>query len=62
MYEIHGSHCSCYGFEDQLDLEPTTKEALLMRINKKELFYCGGYDENTKENQLLARNFINQMK
>jgi len=31
LFEVHGSHCSCYGLEDQWELEPTTIEALRMR-------------------------------
>lgn len=33
LYEVNGSHCSCYGLEGQWDPELTTKEALLMRIS-----------------------------
>lgn len=29
IYEVHGYHCSCYGFEGQWDPEETTIEALL---------------------------------
>lgn len=29
LFTINGSHCSCYGFEGQLQLEPTTKKTLL---------------------------------
>ncbi len=32
-YEVHGSHCSCYGLEDQWDPEETFPEAML-RYNK----------------------------
>lgn len=28
LYEVHGGHCSCYGFEGQFELEKTTIEAL----------------------------------
>ena len=31
LYEVNGSHCSCYGLEDQWNPEVTSKEALLMR-------------------------------
>lgn len=34
LYEVHGSHCSCYGLEGQWDLELTTVdliEAMLAR-------------------------------
>lgn len=29
MYEVHGSHCSCYGLEDQWDEEETFPEAAI---------------------------------
>ena len=32
LFEVNGSHCSCYGLEGQWDMEPTTKEAVLHRI------------------------------
>ena len=32
-YEVHGSHCSCYGLEDQWDPEETFPEVML-RYNK----------------------------
>ena len=28
LYEVHGSHCSCYGLEEQWEPEETTVEAL----------------------------------
>ena len=31
LFEVNGSHCSCYGLEDQWEPEETTKEALLAR-------------------------------
>jgi hypothetical protein len=31
LYEVHGSHCSCYGLEDSWDPEETTIEALRLR-------------------------------
>jgi hypothetical protein len=31
LYEVHGSHCSCYGFEEQWQPEETTFEALAAR-------------------------------
>jgi hypothetical protein len=57
LFEVHGSHCSCYGFEGQLLLEPTTIEALKAR-NETGVFYCGGYDYNETENQMLVKEYI----
>lgn len=31
LYEVHGSHCSCYGLEGQWSPEETTWEAIAMR-------------------------------
>lgn len=31
LFEVNGSHCSCFGLEDQWELEPTTIEALKKR-------------------------------
>jgi hypothetical protein len=33
LYEVHGSHCSCYGLEGQWDPEETSLEEILYRIN-----------------------------
>jgi len=48
-FEVHGSHCSCFQFEGQFDLELTTKEYLL---SDRFVFYGGGYDDNESENKL----------
>ncbi len=59
LFEVHGSHCSCYGFEGQLQLEETNIEALKHRVkNGGNVFYCGGYDENETENQKIVNSFI----
>lgn len=59
LFEIHGSHCSCYGFEGQLDLESTSKEVLKAKVlGSGNVFYCGGYDENETENQKKVNEFI----
>ena len=55
LFEIHGGHCSCYGFEGQFDLEETSIEAIKAR---SDVFYCGGYDDNSTDNQREAKNFI----
>lgn len=33
LYETHGSHCSCYGLEDQWSPEEATVDAILMRTH-----------------------------
>jgi len=50
---MYGSHCSCFGFEGQFKLEETPVEYLK---SEKFNFYCGGYDENEEETQLLVKN------
>jgi hypothetical protein len=32
LYEVNGSHCSCYGLEDQFEPEGVTLEAIKMRL------------------------------
>jgi hypothetical protein len=61
LFEVHGSHCSCYGFENQFTLEPTTIEALKFRINESynhSAFYTGGYDNNGNENIKSSTEYI----
>lgn len=43
LYEVNGSHCSCYGLEDQWSPEETTKEALLHRLDNG--YFYGKTDE-----------------
>ena len=43
LYEVHGSHCSCFGFEDQFTLQESSIEALKFRVDRAEsVFYTGG--------------------
>lgn len=51
LYEVNGSHCSCYGIEDQWAMEETTKAALRARMNEGSY---GSYDgEPTFKTTLL---------
>jgi len=52
LYEVNGSHCSCYGLEGQWDPEETTVDALRHRVVAGELG-GGGYDENPFAEELL---------
>lgn len=45
LYEVNGSHCSCYGLEGQWEPEETTVEAILHRIENGNLGK-GNYQEN----------------
>ncbi len=48
LYENHGGHCSCNGFEGQWAPEETSVEYLL----SDKFYYCGGgYDDNEEDNK-----------
>lgn len=51
LYEVHGSHCSCYGLEGQWEPEETFKEALMKRMDEGQL---GSHDwgDNAFANEL----------
>ena len=51
LFEVHGSHCSCYGFEGQLDLEETNSVALKYRAINGHLL--GGFDEFEKDEEII---------
>lgn len=58
LYEQHGSHCSCYGFEDQWG--PTKSSVAYLRSSH---FYVstGGYDDNADANQTAIKSYIEQL-
>lgn len=58
LFENHGSHCSCYGFEGQWSPESTTKEYL-----QSDHFYfsTGGYDGNRDNNTKLVKEYISKL-
>ena len=58
LFETRGSHCSCYGFEDQFEPEETTVEYL-----QSDKFYlsCGGYDDNGEENERLIKEYLSKL-
>jgi hypothetical protein len=51
LWEVNGSHCSCYELEGQWEPEETTVEALLHRVEEGSLG-AGGYDENPFADEL----------
>lgn len=57
-YEFSGSHCSCYGFEGQFELNETPLEYL-----KSDKFYlgCGGYDDDEVENRNAVKQSLSEM-
>lgn len=54
LYQNHGSHCSCYGFEGQWEPEETEVDAL----KRQEYWSLGGYDNSPEENRAAIKNFI----
>jgi len=59
LYETHGSHCSCYGFEGQFEPEETTVEYL-----QSDKFYlsCGGYDNDRDGNIAKVKSYIKELE
>lgn len=51
LYEVNGSHCSCYGLEGQWEPEETTVEALRHRMDEGKLGN-DEWDENPFANEL----------
>lgn len=54
LYEVNGSHCSCFGLEKQWAPEETTVESLKHRLDKGTVFK---YNKPLEE---AVRNFINE--
>ena len=64
LFEVHGSHCSCYGFEGQFVLEETSVEALKFRVKESRygsVFYTGGYDSDSDGNCKAVNDYIEKM-
>jgi hypothetical protein len=57
LYEVRGSHCSCYGFEGQFEPEYCTVDYL-----KSRSFYVqtGGYDDDSTDNTKAIKNYIQE--
>lgn len=50
LYEVNGSHCSCYGLEGQFEPEETNVKALTHRLEKGALGYSlGGHEANFRK-------------
>ena len=63
LFDVRGSHCSCYGFEDQWELETVELAALKARAKKGETrMFPGGYDEDAEKNQTAIKEFILKMR
>ncbi len=52
---ISGSHCSCYGFEGQGEIDPVELEYL---TNEKFYFSTGGYDDNSEANTKAVKDYV----
>lgn len=59
LFENHGSHCSCCGFEGQWTPEATTIEYLR---SDKFAFCDGGYDDNREGNKTAILNRIRTLR
>lgn len=55
LFEVHGSHCSCFGLEDQWEPETTSVEYFLRQaaVQKEHNFKPSSYP-STEEWELLA--------
>lgn len=64
LFEVHGSHCSCFGFEGQFQLHETSVEALKFRVKEgkyNSVFYIGGYDSDGDGNVKAVNDYIDKM-
>lgn len=59
LFEVQGSHCSCYGFEGQFEPQETPLEYLK---SDKFWFPTGGYDDNSDSNVEKVREYISKMR
>lgn len=53
LYEVNGSHCSCYGLEGQWSLEATSVDALMHRIEHGTLGRDSYYDDGNFGDRLV---------
>ena len=58
LFEVNGSHCSCYGLEGQWEPEETTLEALKYRIENGTLFYGYHLDRIKEELEQHERQHV----
>lgn len=61
LYEVNASHCSCYGLENQFDLEETSIQAIEHRLQNSTRFGNSYWDtKNIFRNELI--DFIKNYK
>ena len=58
LFDVRGSHCSCYGFEGQWELEAVELAALKVRAR----MFPGGYDDDAEKNQKAIKEYILKMR
>lgn len=58
LFENHGSHCSCFGFEGQWGPEETTLDYLK---SDKFSLSCGGYDSDERSNREKLNQFLKSL-
>ena len=61
LYVVEGSHCSCFGFENQFEPSETSVEALKMWANAGHMYFTGGYDDNADVNVKEVKEFISKL-
>lgn len=68
LYEVNGSHCSCYGFSEAgLDGGPTQwqpEETDVWAISRRDdwALACGGYDDDREANAAAIRAHLAQVQ
>ena len=63
LFDVRGSHCSCYGFEGQWEPEAIELAALKARAKQGETrMFTGGYDEDAEKNQKAIKEYILKMR
>ena len=63
LFEVHASHCSCYGFEQQFEQQFEPEETNLQYLKSDKFRYStGGYDSNDQSNTEQVIDFIKAMR
>ncbi len=55
LFEVSGSHCSCYGFEGQWELEPSNLSYL---TSPNFQLYTGGYDDDANKHRNMVKDYL----
>jgi len=61
LYEVNGSHCSCYGLEDQWRPEETTIEALKHRLENGHISCHYGYAKADEQFKVAMNGILNMV-